>query len=572
MGIRTRRTSHAGNRRPGPEATPPPDAPPELRAGLEALRHSLGSGSALALRFLFAHWCRLPFSRLHIESLARYDALADGPTWPERKGRRLVLVAPRGHAKSAIHSTLLPVLDLCFRRERFIVLLSATLAQACARLQAIRHELRANRLLAALFPHAADLTEDNVRAIVAGGIRIAAFGAGCEIRGLGHGTARPTKIVLDDVEDSERVMSARCRDDLLAWYREVIEPLGDSATHVEIVGTMLHRESLLATLARSPHFEVRTYRAVEQWSSAGELWRQWTTIATNPDDPLRIDHARAFFAHHTAPMLAGTRVLWPEKESYADLMEQLVAMGRTAFFKEKQNEPPAGEGSIFAPELWRRFVLRSDGRLDEGAMPAAHGCAAPHGSAGEAPEPAAPLTVRDLAIVGFLDPSLGKGDWAAIATVGRAPTGVLYVLDLWLGRCAPTAQVERACALHRRWGYRLFGYEAVGFQSMLGDAFAACRSQWDAGGLGVRFDVRPVHSSKPKAERIGTLEPLIAGGWLRFAEGLPEELFAEARAFPTGRHDDALDALAGAVALARTLQNSSSVKSVALRAARAPRR
>lgn len=531
----------------------------ELGMYLEPLRARLAADAELAVRFLFPHWCRLPFSRLHRESLERYDARVQAGPWPHRRGSRLVVAAPRGYAKSAIFATLLPLLDICFRREQFIVLLSATQKQASGRLRSMREEVRSNRLLATLFPHIARVTENNARSMVVGGVRVAAYGAGCEIRGIGHGTARPTKIVLDDVEDSTRVLSARYRETMQTWYREVIEPLGDAATHIEVVGTVLHRDSLLTMLSASPHFETRVYRAIETWSARSDLWARWTSLLTCPDDVDRLRRARAFLATHSEDMLAGTSVLWPEKESYAELMEQLVALGRSAFFKEKQNEPPAGDGCFFLPEMWRRFSVGRDGRIvEDGGTPRESEC----GSEAGAGAGAHSLALHELTIVGYLDPSLGKGDWAAIATVGRSPQGVLYVLDVWLERCPPTAQVMRALELHKRWHYSLFGVEAVGFQSLLQETLSGALEEQASRAPSMRLEVRSVRNTMPKEQRIGGLEPLVAGGWLRFASVLPEELFAQARAFPHGRHDDALDALAGAVALARTLQPSAGIRCV----------
>jgi predicted phage terminase large subunit-like protein len=569
---------------------------PSLRDLLGALADS----ARLAIQFLFPHWCRLPFCRMHLESLDRYDALTRAATVSQREGRRFVLLAPRGYAKSALHSTLLPLLDLCFSRERFIVLISATRAQAEGRLRAIREELATNATLRLLFPHLQHAQENNRRTLVVGGQRISAYGAGCELRGIGHLQARPTKIVLDDVEDSSRIFSAKYREAMYAWYQEVVEPLGDATTHIEIVATLLHTDSLVARLAQRPHIEVRRYSAIESWARDTTLWQRWHEIFTNLSDPERLERARAFFAAHERDMLAGACVLWPEKESYLQLMEQYVAMGRTAFFKEKQNEPPSGEGNMFAPETWPHFVLRHDGTLEDsgaatrdaqklsqawnahaGATPEPDGRSSqslrwggrlPHALEHQlakdisSASPSGPVRVSDLTVVGYLDPSLGKGDWAAIATVGHDPrTGILYVLDLWLGRVPPAAQVARAYALHRQWRYTIFGYEAVGFQQMLEQAFAADnRNQLAAGHISRTLEIRPVKARAAKQTRIAAMEPLIAAGWLRFAVGLPEELDEQARAFPCGRHDDALDALAGAVELARSLDAPRHIRTIPL--------
>lgn len=559
---------------------------------MEIVRGILEKSSSLALQYLFPHWCRLPFSRMHRESLKRYDDLCRQAKTTRRKGTRLVLIAPRGHAKSALHATLLPLLDMCFGREHFIVLVSATQAQAEGRLRAIRNEITKNEMIKLAFPQMLAVAENNRRSLVAGEVRVSAFGAGCEIRGIGHATARPSKIILDDVEDSYRIYSGRYRDELFTWFQEVVEPLGDSTTHIEIVGTLLHADSLLARLSKRPDVEVRRYCAVETWAKNDELWQQWRSIFTNMEDSHRLLRARKFYEQHEPMLLEGTAVLWPEKESYLQLMEEMVVMGRPAFYKEKQNIPPAGEGSMFFPESWQRFVLRKDGSLlivpkdghslhtvvrsgDRGNGSVSledpndsmrERAAAPSNRStdailsgqrkpqrGESLLSSTHVTLEQLTIVGYLDPSLGRGDWAAIATVGKdVATGTCYVLDLWVGRTPPAAQVAKAFELHRRWRYHVFGYEAVGFQQMLEQAFAEENKRWCAEGKILRpLEVRAMKSKEPKIARIAALEPLTASGEIRFALGLPEELEIEARAFPSGRHDDALDALAGAITLAR---------------------
>lgn len=572
---------------------------------MEIVHRILEQSSILALQFLFPHWCRLPFSRMHRESLKRYDELCREAKAKERRGKRLVLIAPRGHAKSALHATLLPLLDMGFGREKFIVLVSATQGQAQGRLRAIRDEISKNDAMRLAFPQMLAVAENNRQSLVAGEVKVSAFGAGCEIRGIGHATARPTKIILDDVEDSHRIYSGRYRDELFAWFQEVVEPLGDSTTHIEIVGTLLHPDSLLARMSERADVEVRRYCAVEAWAKNDELWQHWRTIFNNMENPNRLVHAREFFEQHKQPLLEGTAVLWPEKESYLQLMEEMVVMGRAAFFKEKQNIPPAGDGSIFLPESWQRFVLRKDGSLfavpreghflspvvhsgdlgkgsqsleasgdsvrEREAVPSHHGPDAtvhsgPDSQRGRSFPSSTHVTLEQLTVVGYLDPSLGRGDWAAIATVGKdVSSGVCYVLDLWLGRIPPAAQVARAFELHRRWRYHVFGYEAVGFQQMLEQAFAEENRRWCAEGKILRpLEVRAMKSREPKIARIATIEPLIASGAIRFALGLPEELEAEARAFPSGCHDDALDALAGAIALARATQAVQRIHTITL--------
>ncbi|AXA36705.1 MAG: hypothetical protein D6691_08325 [Candidatus Hydrogenedentota bacterium] len=520
----------------------------------------------------FPHLCRYPFSRMHVELFERYDTTTRSHL-PYRAGKRFALAAPRGYAKSTLHSLILPLADLCFRREQFIVIVSATFLQAATRLRALRAELASNPALRAAFPHLAQPpTEANRQTLCVAGMRISAFGAGAEMRGLTHNGWRPTKIILDDVEDSERVLSARLRDATEAWFHEVIVPLGDTTTHIEVVGTLLHRESLLAKLLHAPAFETRLYRAVEAWPDREDLWAEWRRLRSNPEDPQRTTTATQFFHENREAMLRGGCVLWPEKESLPQLMELMLTQGRVAFFQEKQNEPPAGAGALFDVEGWQRFTIREDGQIvsaqardpaigSSSRSPRALNDTAPATDASA--EPKSP-NVRELEVVGFLDPALGGGDYAAIATVGRDRRGVLYVLDVWMARVPPAQQVARAFELHSRWGYSRFGFEANAFQVMLTRAFELELQHRVQAHRPAQMRFVGIKNRAPKATRIAALEPLAAAGWLRFHEALSPTFLHEAAAYPCGQTDDGLDAVAGAVALLTTHFTHRVVSTVAI--------
>jgi len=79
-----------------------------------------------------------------------------------------------------------------------------------------------------------------------------------------------------------------------------------------------------------------------------------------------------------------------------------------------------------------------------------------------------------------------------------------------------------------------------------------------------------IPSRRSKVERIAALEPLAANGWLAFSDTLPEEFWRELQAFPRGDHDDALDALEGAVSLARRFAASAARPALAPRGAGPP--
>jgi len=154
---------------------------------------------------------------------------------PERRGEVDVILAPRGAAKSTLVSLVLPIHALLYETEGFIVLISATMRQATKRLSSIKSALLSEGPIKKIFGEKLRrLTHHSARSIELDGRRLEAYSAGTELRGISCGPWRPTWIILDDVERSERTRVAEHREALADWFREVIENLGDRYTNIEM--------------------------------------------------------------------------------------------------------------------------------------------------------------------------------------------------------------------------------------------------------------------------------------------------------------------------------------------------
>lgn len=316
-------------------------------------------------RIFFPHHARLPFGSMHRELLRlhRKNAQTTGPL-ERRSARRSAIAAPRGYAKSTYKTLILPLHSTLYAREGYIIILSATLKQAQQRLKNIKAELETNQLIKDVFrEETARRGKWTEKSIQINDVQIDVYSAGTEIRGISHRQWRPTLVLLDDIEDSKSAHSAHRREKLHEWYNEVIENIGDTYTAVEIVGTLLHPDSLLARLLQRPDFESRTFRAIEQFADRADLWEEWRKLYANLADPARLETARAYFNQNRAEMLRGTSVLWHTKEDYYELMTQLITRGRPAFFKEKQNAPSAAEDAFFDLSRAVKFQLRDNNIL-----------------------------------------------------------------------------------------------------------------------------------------------------------------------------------------------------------------
>lgn len=512
------------------ESLPPAERP-------AAFREAARIDPELFARIVLAEHCRLPFAAHHRLLFAWHRAMG-GPL-PGRRGRRFALAAPRGAAKSTVASLALPLHDLVFERERYIVLLSATERQARQRLRALRREAEQGPARGWLPDWKATSA-----ALHAGPALMEGFGAGAEIRGASHEGFRPTKIILDDAEPNNVARSPKAREKLHDWFSEVVEHLGDGYTHFLAVGTILHEKGLLATLLGRADFESLRARSIIAFPPEQALWTTWRRLLLDFEQPDRRQRARDFFLAHRAPMEAGAQVLWPEKEDYEELAAQLTLQGRRAFYQEKQNTPLGPEDALFDAEA----ALRADQR--EGAW-----CV--HQAAN--PEPIRRYAAGAGERFGFLDAALGKGrtrnhgDFAALAIVLLMPDQSLILERLVARRLSPTDQIALLYAEEARRPFALLGIEGTGFQELLLELLQA-----EAKRRGVRLRTEAVHPAKSKTARISALEPLLSTGALAIGADADEEFWEELNNWPRSTHDDALDAVAGAVALAQARRQKTS--------------
>lgn len=81
----------------------------------------------------------------------------------------------------------------------------------------------------------------------------------------------------------------------------------------------------------NPSYTSIKYKAVISFSSADNLWDEWERIYTELDNSDREADALRYFNEHKSDMLAGTEVLWEEKNSYYDLMKLKLSEGDASF-------------------------------------------------------------------------------------------------------------------------------------------------------------------------------------------------------------------------------------------------
>lgn len=476
----------------------------------------------------FPHYCRLEPSQFHIDYF-------DETKFGERKTRNAT-AAPRGYAKTTHRALIRPIHDLCYGYEKFVVILSATDPLAVSKIKDIRDELLTNDRLRDAYAISFDSAKPGATGFVAYAgahkIRYEGHGRGVEVRGLRWNQYRPSKIILDDIEDSEEVQNEALRKKDEQWFQDVIGKLGDEGTSIEFIGTILHKQSLLSKTLKNPAYQSRTYRAIEKWSVREDLWAKWREIYTNLDNPNRVVESDAYFRENQAEMLRETKVLWPARETYLDLQKEIVEFGMRSFQKEKQNNPILDEQAVFTQFHW--YVERPDGLLIEKT------------------NILVPWEELKGTARGALDPATGEtkpkagalGDYASLATGYKDSKDRLFVHHVMMERKPPTYYIEQIFELHLKYQYHSFAVETNLYRNLLMQNIIAERKRLELKyNKIIRIPFYEVENVENKRKRIYALEPKVTHGWILFNRALSSVFLDQMEQFPHADHDDGPDSL-----------------------------
>jgi predicted phage terminase large subunit-like protein len=456
-------------------------------------------------RTYFPHYVKGEPSAFHAWLFEHLPQVVKAPD-----GRRELIAAPRGNAKSTIVTLLFTLWCVIRRIKRFPVILSDTFDQAAVHLQAAKSELEFNPRLAADFPDdtGAGPVWQATEIVCANGAKIKIGGSCKALRGFRHGAQRPDLVIADDLENDENVQNPDQRAKLEKWIDKTVEPLGppDGSMDLIWVNTFLHFDAVAMRKSRNPMWRSEIFRAVLQWPDRMDLWEEWEGILRNNDPKVAEALADAFYAEHLAEMLAGARVLWPSVQPLVKLMKIRVRIGEDAFSSEYQNQPIDGDAQMFAHLTF--WVSR----------------------------------LAEWVFVGACDPSLGgqnkRNDPSAIGVGGfNRSTGVLDVVEASIRKRVPSVIMADIEALHREYHCLKWGVETVQFQ-----AFFAQQLVKESAVRGTPIPMVPIKSTVEKALRIESLEPHIRNGLIRI--GVNQSVLKDQlRFYPQHPHDDGPDML-----------------------------
>ena len=486
-------------------------------------------------------------------------------------GKQINVQAPRGTGKTTLVNGLIPLWRICYKHfdlamdrqpEEFILIVSRNEPMACQRITEIRQVLERNPLIRQDF---GDLVGDvwaKKETDTKNGIALRPLGRGSSPRGALIGDVRPTLKLCDDIEDPKRCLNPNLREEDRDWFMTdfmYAGDLGSKHSNTIIVDTVKHPESLSEHLRALPGWRTLRYQAVRYpkdiyHPTAERLWKQWERVYsdTTLNDDEREENANAFYAKHQDEMSGGVKMLWPEKLSYIHVRKEILERGYHRVMRELQNDARDPAMSLFKMNQAVTFSVIEEGfRRSDGHV-------VPWHDIGGFTTYLDTMGGRDAlansyacAVVVVWEPLPGGGSMNPDSLSGVNG----YILSAWMDRVALTEQMENAILLAQR------------AEAMLAPAYPkshfVCEQRPDKDGTikmstdhafrtmkeRYRFERRIMYHKQHqnKEDRIGTLEPAIANGWLALNEqDLPGEFWTQFRQFPSADHNDAPDAVQGA--------------------------
>lgn len=459
------------------------------------------------------------------------------------KNAKIVRAAPRSHGKSSYLSKAAPLRETCFRKRKYIILISETPSVSEPNLEWLATQLKNNEKLRRDFgpllsPKQQLNPKDNTTSFIAwepqgdGSMKlltqVQAASTGQALRGRNWNGVRPDLVIGDDLEDIKtNAATKEQREKLKDWMAQTVMPLGDAKgekTAFIVMGTVVHESSLLNDLLKNrADFKSHKYKALIKDPDRMDLWDACKAIYLSDSIPIneREQKAHEFYVKNKAEMEAGAVVLWPEVQSLWKLLTWKWANGSKAFNTEYQNEPRDEETQIFNPKTFRYFD-ESDLFEDEGR-----------------PMP--------LDYYAFWDVAAGKSsraDYNAIVTIARnRRTGVIFVVDAWAQKCLAHIALDKAVEKVEEFEHSVFAVETIGVGF---DMYRQLRERLAKERI-YHTKLKPIsHYSTKKEKRIEALEPLCESGFLRFMQH-HSLLLEQLEQFPTGQHDDLPDSLAGVI-------------------------
>lgn len=244
---------------------------------------------------------------------------------------------PRGFGKTTINQLCISF-SVANNLDTFIVIIEKSFTEASEVLFAIADEFRTNPMLRQVygdlvkaneFGVISDKNKDAQGDVLINGVRLRAKGFNAPIRGLKSKEWRPSRIIVDDVEEDTHIQNDEQRRKYRENFSQGIIPAIDIGGSIKVTGTILHQDSLLKGLI--DQFKGSTYQASDPSDFTKDLlWEnRWTT-----------------------------ELLLKKKEEM-----EMEGKGASKFFQEYYNLPTSDETRAFKWEWLQKVFTEEDIKL-----------------------------------------------------------------------------------------------------------------------------------------------------------------------------------------------------------------
>lgn len=457
----------------------------------------------------------------------------------ERNAKVAAAIA-RSHGKSTWLSKGFPVAEICFRRRKYVIIISETPTVAKANLEWIRNQLKGNTKLRADFgpllsPKDQANVRDNGEEFIAwhdngsGGQKqlalVQAASTGQALRGRNWNGSRPDLIICDDLEDARpggNASTPEQRQNLRNWFTQTVMPLGDpkgEKTAFVVMGTTVHRQALLMhILYERADFKSQIYRAIITPPVNANLWEQCRLIYTDRDIPNRAQKAREFYDANKTQMDEGVEVLWQDVQPIWRLMTWRYDNGSLAFNTEYMNNPISEEDMLFNPENFKYY----DGPIN---------------------------ALEDRYSVSFgVDMAMGKsrvkGDYSAVTVLAKdKESGSVYVVDSYGERLKPDEFITAIVEMVRKYQPTVIAVESNLAQEFFADELKKALIRI---GYNAEQRLKKIYQRTRKELRIEAMMPDIENGTIKFNRR-HALLLEQFEGYGQGSHDDLPDSMAMAL-------------------------
>ncbi|MBU2249472.1 MAG: hypothetical protein KKD77_22180, partial [Gammaproteobacteria bacterium] len=288
----------------------------------------------MTAKTLFPERFYLPFAdQIH----GKIFNLIDGPD------NKVAIAAPRGWGKTSVVALAFMARYILFNHTGFICYINKSHDAASLQTENLRRELVTNRMIKHFFGSFKTREVENKdfeetfskKAWVAYNTLVWPRGAGQQVRGVLFKNDRPGLIVIDDLEDPEKISNDEIRKKWYEWlYADVIKAVprvGPESKRWKIVyiDTLKHEDSVLQKLLESP---------------------EWKSVRLEACD----DNFKS-----TAPEFISDEDVQKEWQEHVD-------SGQTdVFFRELRNLPISTKDSAFRQEYFHYYNVPDDSKFGE---------------------------------------------------------------------------------------------------------------------------------------------------------------------------------------------------------------